>query len=167
MNSHGVVRESMCAICGKRFSRPNHLKAHEKIHIDGEQVDSVVLNINNESDVVAPPRKLFTCKLCGQQFESGSGLKLHLKKNHPNASTKCDYCTKTFSTRGQRDHVKIHQQIHSDQVETEELHTIEIVDEAEEMVVVDDLTNLEDFNIVTDGLEFNLLDEYEQYVEII
>ena len=72
MNSHGVGRESMCAICGKRFSRPNHLKAHEKIHIDGEQVDSVVLNINNESDVVAPPRKLFTCKLCGQQFESGS-----------------------------------------------------------------------------------------------
>ena len=63
--------------------------------------------------------------------------------------------------------MKIHQQIHSDQVETEELHTIEIVDEAEEMVVVDDLTNLEDINIVTGGLEFNLLDEYEQYVEII
>ena len=35
INSHGVVRESVCEICGKRFSRPNHLKAHMNLHIDG------------------------------------------------------------------------------------------------------------------------------------
>ena len=153
INSHGFVRETICEICGKRFSRPNHLKAHVKLHIDGE----VAPNNASEGDA---PRKLFTCKLCDQKYESGSGLKLHQKKNHPDASTKCDYCSKTFfSTRGMRDHVKIHQQMLSLEAETEseELQTIEIINDSEDTVVVDGLIHMEDINI--NGLVFNLHDE--------
>ena len=153
-NSHGVVRESVCEICGKIFRRPNHLKAHVKLHIDGD------VATDNTSEVDAH-RKMFTCKLCDQQFESGSGLKLHQKKNHPDASTKCDYCSKTFfSARGMRDHVKIHKQMQSQivevETETKELQTIEIV-ESEDAIVVDGLIHMEDINI--NSLVFSLQDE--------
>ena len=82
MEDHGTVKKCICEVCGKQFSRPNHLKTHGKIHTMAQDsnIDEDKSDNESEGDSLDVTKKSFKCRLCKMEFPSTSSLKVDLKK---------------------------------------------------------------------------------------
>ncbi|OWF34703.1 zinc finger protein 208-like [Mizuhopecten yessoensis] len=75
-----------CDMCGKQFSSLKGLKAHMFVHMND---------------------KKYICEICGKRFVQTIGLKMHMEFHQQ--SIKCDKCGRCFSKRAQLSlHMKIH-----------------------------------------------------------
>ena len=85
----GLLKKSLsCHYCNRRFNTTQHLKRHEKIHIE----------------------KPFFCEKCDNRFTNESSLKLHQKFRHRYKPYLCRSCDKTFHTM---QHLKRHNMVHT------------------------------------------------------
>ncbi|XP_068189775.1 uncharacterized protein [Antennarius striatus] len=76
-----------CRVCGKSFDRKGFLMKHVEKHLKDKD---------------------FICGLCGENLESGAGLRSHLQ-THRDSSRTCDICGKKFpSIRAQETHLRLH-----------------------------------------------------------
>ena len=69
-NSPNKENEHRCSICGKTFSRKDHLKRHSRKHT----------------------RDMFECTHCNRRFHDKSSLKEHLRVIHDNIKYNCGSC---------------------------------------------------------------------------
>ena len=90
MNVHSD-KKPKCKVCNKTFSRPDNLKAHEKVHI---------------------VEKSFKCKSCSDCFRTILDLKKHERIHDDVNSFKCEPCGKVFSIVSD---LKKHQVKHSEE----------------------------------------------------
>jgi len=93
---HNVIRGIRCKYCGETFESKTLKKEHETTAHVGEE-------------------KPFKCRLCGMDFKGQSGLKLHMKKKHPDDIAprpyKCKDCGEAFALeRNLAFHEKKHQE---------------------------------------------------------
>ncbi|XP_019773306.1 zinc finger protein 814 isoform X2 [Dendroctonus ponderosae] len=81
---HPDLKVHKCNICGKDFSRPNHLKRHMSSHSEN---------------------KPFTCEICTKSFVRKDHLLQHQKLHEQQEELPCDICGKSF---GRADHLAKH-----------------------------------------------------------
>ena len=93
-------RNSVCDICGKSFSREDHMKTHRKSHFGG---DGNILNVQP---------KVLNCNKCHKTFKRSDNLRRHQREQHKEGAEtfQCDTCGKRFQ---RADHLKSHQKVHT------------------------------------------------------
>ena len=80
-NQKIATKQNKCEICGKSFSRTEHLKKH--IH------------------AVHEGHKDYKCESCGKSFSDAQYLKKHMHTIHEgHKNYKCESCGKSFSEEG-------------------------------------------------------------------
>ncbi|XP_066574797.1 zinc finger protein 391 isoform X1 [Amia ocellicauda] len=86
--NHNESTPYTCTQCGKYFSRPGHLKSHQRIHT-GERP--------------------YSCSQCGKSFSYSGDLKTHQRIHTGERPYCCPQCGKSFSRLGiLKQHRKIH-----------------------------------------------------------
>ncbi len=112
---HKQDHRSVCDICGKNFSRDDHMKSHRKLHFGGDG------NITNVRPIV------LNCNKCHKTFKRSDNLKRHQREQHGDGveSYQCETCGRNFQ---RADHLKNHQKVHvkrprSDTTESGKLYT--------------------------------------------
>ncbi len=106
----------MCSLCGKSFTRLDHLKLHWKRH-NGVK-DHVCFDCGKtftRSDAMKGHQRICTggkpykCSHCNMRFSQSGTLKIHERTHTGEKSYKCDQCGKCFTQKGIfNDHLKIH-----------------------------------------------------------
>ena len=91
--------DSVCDICGKTFSRKDHMKTHRKSHFGG---DGNIVNVQ-------PP--VLNCDKCHKTFKWSYNLRRHQREQHRDeaATFQCSTCGKVFQ---RADHLKKHMKVH-------------------------------------------------------
>lgn len=79
-DAHPGLKVHKCNICGKDFSRPNHLKRHLTSHSE---------------------EKPFTCDICTKSFVRRDHLMQHQKLHEQQEELPCDICEKPFNRADQ------------------------------------------------------------------
>ena len=92
--------DSVCDICGKTFSREDHMKAHRRSHFGG---DGNIVNIQPQ---------VLNCDKCHKTFKRNDNLRRHQLEQHEHGAEtfQCDTCGKGFQ---RADHLKSHQKVHT------------------------------------------------------
>ena len=100
-------REFVCDVCGKTFSRDDHMKSHRKLHFGG---DGNILNTRPVS---------LNCDICRKTFKRPYHLKRHQRTQHRNGiseSLECETCGTVFQ---RADHLKRHLKVHTKRPRTD------------------------------------------------
>ena len=99
-------QDSVCDICGKSFSREDHMKTHRKSHFGG---DGNILNTQPVS---------LKCDKCHKTFKRSDNLRRHQREQHRDGAEtfQCNICGKVFQ---RIDHLKSHQKVHTKRPRTD------------------------------------------------
>lgn len=121
---HSKVKDHVCNVCNKGFSRKDSLKLHLQIHSDGRNFKCLFCKkiLKSKSSVkyhaqLCPTesREIHKCKHCGKKFRSLHGFRKHMKK-HAEDLYKCSVCGMGFDCKSYlRFHVQmVHPEENSD-----------------------------------------------------
>lgn len=114
--------QSICDMCGKKFSNKYNLKYHlMETHGQGQETETRKCRVCQKEvrflrihmrryHTVKKPRKPTLCDLCGKEFRTKEGLKMHLMKHQGIKPYQCEYCEKSFTIK---DNLKLHIRTHT------------------------------------------------------
>ena len=99
-------QDSVCDICGKSFSREDHMKTHRKSHFGGDR------------NIVNTQPQVLNCDKCHKTFKWSYNLRRHQREQHRDGAEtfQCDTCGKIFQ---RIDHLKSHQKVHTKRPRTD------------------------------------------------
>ncbi|XP_068625817.1 uncharacterized protein [Battus philenor] len=103
---HGVPAPS-CGACGKKFSFPNQVLAHQKIYHMGEKnhkcnICNVFFNSSNalaKHKITHSAVRNFACQFCEKTFKWNNNLKIHIRMHLNDRRHVCEVCHEAFVQR--------------------------------------------------------------------
>ncbi|XP_076000119.1 uncharacterized protein LOC142993358 [Genypterus blacodes] len=101
-----LSRNHSCDICSKNFSRKAALAQHKKSH--SSKYCSICLKLvrqnnkdkHNCAPPVSPGASAHVCDVCGKNYRTLSGLKMHKMIHTGERPYECTECKKTFAQKG-------------------------------------------------------------------
>ncbi|XP_062843219.1 zinc finger protein 665-like [Trichomycterus rosablanca] len=114
---HSGEKSYLCSLCGKSFTRDDHLRRHKRIHAlekphrcsDCEKsfTDRGALHRHQRIHTGERP---YQCPQCGKSFNRESHLKTHRRVHTGEKPYPCSQCGKSFNNQS---NLKLHQRVHT------------------------------------------------------